>query len=258
MFVPLRLAGICFAIALSFSASAGVQVVVGERPDVGRMIGIYIEGPISSGDYKTLLEGINEHRGSFTLKFAVLNSTGGSVYEAMKMGRLLRQAKFDVLIESDGTCQSACVYLLAAGIDKKVRGTVGIHRPYFGVAPNIDAGVSIKKIKAISAEYFEDMNISPRLAEDMYSIEPKDMKILSHSELESYRLNKNDFVAEEQSAAQNMRSMGWSREQYESFMADLTYRCTIYTGNPQKMQPCIRDVAINHNASPEIIESLSK
>lgn len=49
----------------------------------------------------------------------------------MAMGRLLRESGFDALVPSSSVCQGTCVYLLAAGKRKTVRGYVGLHRPYY-------------------------------------------------------------------------------------------------------------------------------
>ncbi|WP_462379556.1 COG3904 family protein [Pseudomonas sp. Marseille-QA0892] len=230
-----------------------VQVL--EKPHGVRVGVVGFTGSISGDDYEQLSEEMAlKDLSNTSFKVAVLNSTGGEVYEAMKIGRLLRRERFDTTVPQGGACQSACVYLLAAGIGKAVYGLVGIHRPYFSVSPNGDAGASLKRVKAISADYFDEMNVPTRLADDMYSIQPSDMKVLSVAELGSYRLNQRDFVIDEQEAITNMDVTGWDRQQYETFRTELNYRCSIYIGQMERMRPCIREIARKHHAPAELVE----
>lgn len=246
-----------FAIILSTHTQAEVRVFTGEIPGLGRALAASIEGPIAPGDYQTLLNGTNQNPGPFAIKFSILNSKGGNIDEAIKIGRLIRQERFSTMVQPDGQCLSACVYILAAGIDKKVEGVVGIHRPYFPSATNEDAGTQIKLIKAASAAYFEEMNIPSTLAEEMYSIKPNEIKILSEAELKKYRLNQKDYVEAENITNELMQYIGWSREQYEAFTSDLNYHCTIHTGKMKEMRACIQRIAIKHNTPTELIEKFS-
>ncbi len=113
------------------------------------------------------------------------------------MGRFLRALEFDVVLLPGKSCHSACVFLLAAGISKSVEGDVGIHRPYFWTGGTGSFSDAIKAVKAESEAYFEEMNIPGRLAEDMFSIDPGDMRILTAAELRDHRLNSKDYLVQE-------------------------------------------------------------
>jgi hypothetical protein len=63
--------------------------------------------------------------------FVILNSPGGDIAAAMKIGRLIRKSPGRTMVEGTATCASACVLLFGAGISRIVfdGGKIGVHRP---------------------------------------------------------------------------------------------------------------------------------
>ena len=90
------------------------------------------------------------------------------------------------------------------------------------------------------------MNIPGRLAEDMFSIDPANMRILSETELRDYRLNSKDYAAQESDIVGMIDGLGVSREAYEAFRQDLNYSCQIFMGRTDRLNACMRDVANRH------------
>ena len=117
---------------------------------------------------------------------ALVQHFGGSVAEAIRMGRLLRESGFDTLVPADAVCQGSCVYLLAAGRDKTVRGHVGIHRPYFA---NGDSAQSGNALRYSPAAYLQEMRIPASLLTDMQAVDPHNVRVLTPRELAGYRLD---------------------------------------------------------------------
>ncbi|SDI45037.1 COG3904 family protein [Pseudomonas panipatensis] len=177
-------------IALLFSAMAHARVEVQavQNKTLGQTLAVRVTEDIAPGDYQLLLEGLKKNPGKFASKVALLDSIGGSLAEAIKMGRLLREAGFDAWVPSNGVCQGTCVYLLAAGRTRQVRGYVGLHRPYF---PNGDSSLADAAggSRYSPEAYFREMDIAPSLLEDMARIEPGRMHVLSAAELTRYRLD---------------------------------------------------------------------
>ena len=60
------------------------------------------------------------------------------------------------------------------------------------------------------------MNVKPELAEDIFSIEPENIKLLTLKELESYRLGRFDLAYKERIAHWEMEKYGMTREQLMS------------------------------------------
>jgi hypothetical protein len=171
-------------------ALAKVEVQAVPHKTVGLILVASVSEEIAPGDYETLFKGITAHPGKYARRILLLDSIGGSVPEAMRMGRLLRETGFDALVPSTGVCQGSCVYLLAAGRDKTVRGYVGIHRPAFTHGDSVRSAISLKGPGYRSpASYFREMGIPLTLAEDMQCIEPRRMRVLSPQELARYRLD---------------------------------------------------------------------
>lgn len=185
---PLRTALLAATLLCSSAAMAKVEVLVVPHKTAGRVLAVNVSEQISPGDYEVLMRGLLSNPGKYAKKMLLLDSIGGSVPEAIKMGRLLREAGFDALVPASSICQGTCVYLLAAGRSKTVRGYVGIHRPYFANGDSAQANAA-GSAGYSSANYFREMNIPSRLFEDMQLITPTQIRVLTAQELTGYRLN---------------------------------------------------------------------
>jgi hypothetical protein len=182
-----RVVMICAALLGSTQALAKVEVQAGQHKTLGLILVAKVSEDIAPGDYEALLKGIKANPGKFARKIVMLDSIGGSVSEAMRIGRLLHETGFDSLVPSTGVCQGSCVYLLAAGRSKSVRGHVGIHRPYYSGSDSVhSASGSVSRASQIA--YFKDMQVSPELLEAINSTAPQRMRVLNASELKRYRL----------------------------------------------------------------------
>lgn len=173
----------------SAGAMAKVEVQAVQHKSVGRILAVNVSEDIAPGDYEALLKGITGNPGKYAKKLLLLDSIGGSVPEAIRMGRLLREAGFDALVPAGSVCQGTCVYLLAAGRDKTVRGAVGLHRPYFAHGDSAQANAAARGVKYSPSAYFKEMNIPTSLADELQRIAPTQMRVLSVQELARYRLD---------------------------------------------------------------------
>ena len=79
---------------------------------------VLLEGEIAGGDAVRILEQINELREGPAR--AILNSPGGSVQDALELGRALRLKGIETEMREGDICYSACPYLLAAGVTHSV------------------------------------------------------------------------------------------------------------------------------------------
>jgi len=214
---------------------------------------IKFEGEIVRGDYSRLLTAINEKnsRSEYLIKIGkynkqpewmskgiiTINSGGGDVVEAMKLGRLIREKEYG--IEVLGKCYSSCVYLLAAGLTRFAPAgfaafiQVGIHRPFFTVPRGEQTDAAMKQMLERSRRYFEVMNINPSLADDMFSIPPGDINILDEEELTKYRLNQRDMAYNEILEIESAKDFGMTRFEYmearKRFREDTNKYCVAKT-----------------------------
>lgn len=176
---------------------------------------VKIAGEIVPGDYDSLANRLGlVGSGS---KFIILDSNGGDLTTAIKMGRLLRREKARVFIGSPMNCNSACVFLLIGAPFRTVVGSVGIHRPYMP----FDAETSIegqrkqhKAIEKIADSYLKEMNISEALFDAMMRISPDEIKPLSTDELTRYGLNHDDPEYEDARNVTAANRIGISVQEY--------------------------------------------
>src|SRR5207253_8838069 len=84
----------------------------------------------------TITPGISEafaaevaRRGDY-VKTVVLNSPGGSVTDALAMGRLIRDKKFATEVEAGKTCASSCPLVFAGGVERRAgaNAAIGVHQ----------------------------------------------------------------------------------------------------------------------------------
>jgi hypothetical protein len=68
-------------------------------------------------------------RGDY-VKTVVLNSSGGSVTDALAMGRLIRESKFATEVEPGKYCVSSCPLVFAGGVERRAgdRAEIGVHQ----------------------------------------------------------------------------------------------------------------------------------
>ena len=173
-----------------------------------------------------------------------IDSPGGSIRAAMEIGRIMRQREMDVLVHPGASCASACVLVFAAGVERDIynspglrlnlqsflpaktrrslpSGAIGIHRSYIAETPQQPvtfAEVKQKTDLTIAAlrSYFQEMNVSARLADDMMAVPPQNIRWLSPIEQEDYGLIGVDPVLQETRDLNEARKFGLSPVEYRN------------------------------------------
>ena len=121
----------------------------------------------------TITPGISEsfaaevsRRGDY-IKTVVLNSPGGSVADALIMGRLIRERKFATEVEAGKYCASSCPLLFAGGIERRAgdKAVIGVHqvaaiRSLVNNGPPRDEMNVAQNISARCQRYLSDMGVS--------------------------------------------------------------------------------------------------
>jgi hypothetical protein len=85
-------------------------------------------GTITPGISKAFAAEIDK-RGDY-IKTVVLNSPGGSIADAMAMGRLIREKKLSTEVETGKYCASSCPLVFAGGIERRAgdKAVIGVHQ----------------------------------------------------------------------------------------------------------------------------------
>jgi len=204
-----------------FSSSAWGDVQVRMKRADKTLMTIYLSKSITEEDYSTIIEqskliGIIS-KGSPVVTTISLDSTGGSVSSALKIGRFLREMGALATVYKNSICYSSCVYVLAGAPNRAVDGSVGIHRPYELVDTTSSAQGQKSKYSQLSTQivtYLKEMNIPTSLYEDSLFISPERIKILSFDAMQAYGLNENDPYADEAESVRQSIKLGISRAEY--------------------------------------------
>lgn len=157
-----------------------------------------------------------------------LNSTGGSVAPAMALGRLARARRAVTSVARSAVCYSACVYVLAGGVQRVALGQVGIHSSYDPVGSDASYEASKRSYEAIKRsvkEYLAEMNVSDALFDRMVRIPPAEMQVLSSDEVYQYGLRGTDPVWRDSLEIAAANGLGISRGEYVRRRALVAERC---------------------------------
>ncbi len=122
-----------------------------------------------------------------------LHSPGGSVRDALEIGRLIRGSGVPVVVASGAFCFSACPYILAGGAEREVsrNGHVGVHQHYFGENTYLPAFLLVSDIQIGQGEvmaYLDEMGVDPMLMVKGLTTPPDEIYILLPEELQDFAL----------------------------------------------------------------------
>ena len=157
---------------------------VEELPGIGRFILVF--GAIKNGDFARLKEYLESNTN--LPKVAAFNSPGGSVYESLKIGRLLRSSGIDTLMLPGMYCFSACPYMFGGGKNRVAynRSALGMHQKYFDKSIILPAFLAVEDIQygqGVTMEYLIAMGINPTLMIFSLKTPPDEIYILVKEEL---------------------------------------------------------------------------
>ncbi len=106
-----------------------------------------------------------EKRGSY-VRTVVLHSPGGSVQDALRMGRLIREKNFNTEVESGKYCASSCPLIFAGGVERRAgeKAAIGVHQVFAapgsgGPANGANGMDSAQRISAQCQKYLRDMGV---------------------------------------------------------------------------------------------------
>lgn len=156
------------------------------------------------------IEGQRDLRGMRRVMF--IESPGGSVVGAMKLGRLLRQAKVDVYVAkpvgsggvasdlSAARCYSACAFALLGGVQRYIPSgsEVGIHRASRHEYMTEPGGGTIlaqrhraePELLVQLKSYIRSMGADPGLVAVAETVGADNIKVLSPAEIRRFRIGR--------------------------------------------------------------------
>lgn len=171
---------------------------------------VVLEGSIVSGDYDKLLSFVDTN-GARSIYLA---SPGGSVTEAIKIGRLVRALRLETLIpvqvrddlreklaerhkltnpKANYVCASACFFVFVAGVKRDHAfgdPILGIHRPYLtdgdlrSLSGN-QAMSSASQLRSVVENYLKEMGVPAKYADLMFSVPKEEVRWISSTDFET-------------------------------------------------------------------------
>ncbi|WP_113911289.1 hypothetical protein [Roseovarius dicentrarchi] len=151
---------------------------------------LHVTGEIAPGDDARFAQRLEDEDG---LTLAAINSPGGSVRDALAIGRALREAGLNTHIAAGDICFSACPYVLAGGVLRAVGegAQVGVHQHYFGKNTVLPAFMAVSDIQSGQGdvmEFLDDMGIDLRLMRPALATPPEEIYVLVEEELRAWRV----------------------------------------------------------------------
>ncbi|UYQ72388.1 ATP-dependent Clp protease proteolytic subunit [Pelagibacterium flavum] len=141
----------------------------------------------------TSFAGEIERRGDY-VETVALNSPGGSVEDALVIGRLIRENGFDTAVGDGALCGSSCPLVLAGGVERIIsdNAAVGVHQIYAGAGGD-DVGSAqamsdAQSVTARIARYLGEMGIDPLVWINAMETPPDRLYFLTMDEMEQTRL----------------------------------------------------------------------
>lgn len=212
----------------SLNANADVRIILDRGGDSKSIL---IDGVITTSDYQSFVEKAAIVEKQDPIGVAVfLNSRGGNLETAMKIGRYIRKSKWYVTahINEDQICASACVFILASIKDRRVSGKVVIHRPYLdndNAITRAQQKVNYKKIEKIVKGYFNEMDIPISLYDEMLAISTNSGMVLTPHELSKFNLGYLDIYTEEAANASRAKELNITKTELNARYNRLDASC---------------------------------
>jgi hypothetical protein len=168
---------------LTIKLGSGGTLVVTGTIDIG-----------AADRFKSELEGYREY-----IKTVALDSPGGSVNDALEMGKLIREAGFATSVASGALCASSCPLVFAGGKERlaTAKSAIGVHQIYANVAADsLPAGLEAagaamsdaQKTTAAITRFLTETGVDPALWLHALETPPDRLYYLSPAELTEYRL----------------------------------------------------------------------
>ncbi len=189
MFVKRFLVGAAIA-ALLFPAGATALTFSTEPIDATKSV-ILVSGVFEPSEslspFVSLAKGLGTRSG-----IVVFNSIGGNPSKAIELGRLIRALGLPTFQMRGMECSSACALAFMGGTVRFAEtGSIGVHKTSFADTSAISVDDAVSYIQHQTAEtisYMTEMGIDPSLLQLSLRYEKDDMRYLSKSEMQQYRV----------------------------------------------------------------------
>lgn len=122
-----------------------------------------------------------------------LDSPGGSVHDALAIGRAIRDRGYDTVVEKGALCASSCPLVFAGGVSRTAAegATLGVHQVFAAETTQQSAASAMAGAQATTAliqRYLAEMDVDPVLWTYAMETPPNRLYYLSVDEMRDMRL----------------------------------------------------------------------
>jgi hypothetical protein len=134
-----------------------------------------MSGVIERGDTDKLIQYLrSDPENSLLINDVWLNSAGGNLVEAMKLGSLLETLGLTAMVPNGARCASACFFIWTGASGRVALGELVIHRPYFDMAESSASASGYEQAYRDASEsaykYLRQRNVPTSLIEVMMKV----------------------------------------------------------------------------------------
>lgn len=179
---------LAFVVLLAISGNAKAANIEKSLDSHGNSL-VLLQGKITPGDTQKLAQFFLNTRSYPALN---LDSRGGDVVEAIRLGELVRALRLQVQVADGGMCASACFFVWINGAYrvavsreyKNGSGSVGLHRPFLINPENQESSLQKQSKVIAGVRDYLDSNFIPRRLIDIMMSRPSN---------DVYWLTEDDF-----------------------------------------------------------------
>jgi len=225
------------SILLFLVAPLTARADVSRPEDNGIYVTLWVTGTISEADafQFELLSSKFEHK----ILSIFLNSRGGDVTAAMKIGRIVRKYDGWTVINGDNKCYSSCALIYIAGVDRNIngRGELGLHRPYFAAAPQSREAIQkqVPIMLTTLKNYVAEMGVTDNFYQSMINTEPSAIMIYRAATIDKL-VSATDPTYDEIGTANGARQHGITTGEYRRRSAEAFSGCFDAKGDLKKQK----------------------
>lgn len=163
--------------------------LLAETSDIDGAPGLSLRGAIAPGDGARIVTTLLENRPAIV----TLDSPGGSVMDALEIGRTLREIGAETRLAGAAVCFSACPYVFVGGTERTASddARLGVHQHSFGESTVLPAFLAVEDIQRGQAEvlaHLDEMGIDLRLMGPALATPSDEIYILTVDELRTWKL----------------------------------------------------------------------
>jgi len=148
-----------------------------------------LRGAIAPGDAQRIVAELRR----ISPAVVTLDSPGGSVADALDIGRALRSLEARTQITGESVCLSACPYIFVGGQERIIDegGRLGVHQHSFGESTILPAFLATQDIQSGQAEvlaHLDEMGIDLRIMGPALATPANEIYILTQTELDDWKV----------------------------------------------------------------------